>query len=42
MSGDTIITLVGNLVDDPSLRFTPGGKPVAKSWSPVMRARAEQ
>ena len=26
---DTIITLVGNLVDDPSLRFTPAGKPVA-------------
>jgi len=30
MSGDTVITLVGNLVDDPELRFTPGGAAVAK------------
>jgi single-strand DNA-binding protein len=22
-AGDTVITLVGNLVDDPELRFTP-------------------
>jgi single-strand DNA-binding protein len=29
-SGDTVITLVGNLVDDPELRFTPSGAAVAK------------
>lgn len=30
MSGDTQITIVGNLVDDPELRFTPAGAAVAK------------
>jgi single-strand DNA-binding protein len=29
MAGETIITLVGNLVDDPELRFTPSGAAVA-------------
>ena len=29
-AGDTIITIVGNLVDDPELRFTPSGVAVAK------------
>ena len=29
MANDTIITLVGNLVDDPILRFTPSGAAVA-------------
>ncbi|MEQ7127517.1 single-stranded DNA-binding protein [Actinopolymorpha sp. B11F2] len=29
MAGDTIITLVGNLVDDPELRFTPSGAAVS-------------
>lgn len=29
-TGDTQITLAGNLVDDPELRFTPSGHPVAK------------
>ncbi|MEV4672186.1 single-stranded DNA-binding protein [Actinomadura sp. NPDC049382] len=29
MAGDTTITLVGNLVEDPNLRFTPSGQPVA-------------
>ena len=29
-AGDTVITIVGNLVDDPELRFTPSGAPVAK------------
>jgi single-strand DNA-binding protein len=29
-AGDTPITLVGNLVDDPELRFTPSGHAVAK------------
>ena len=27
---DNTMTLVGNLVDDPELRFTPAGQPVAK------------
>ena len=29
-AGDTAITIAGNLVDDPELRFTPAGQPVAK------------
>jgi single-strand DNA-binding protein len=29
-AGDTVITLIGNLVDDPELRFTPSGAAVAK------------
>lgn len=29
MSGEPIITLVGNLTDDPELRFTPSGAAVA-------------
>src|SRR5256714_14487104 len=29
-AGDTNITLIGNLVDDPELRFTPSGAAVAK------------
>jgi len=29
MAGDTIITVVGNLVDHPELRFTPSGAAVA-------------
>jgi len=29
MSGDTIITIVGNLTGDPELRFTPSGAAVA-------------
>ena len=28
--GDTTITMIGNLVDDPELRFTPSGAAVAK------------
>jgi single-strand DNA-binding protein len=30
MAGETVITVVGNLVDDPELRFTPAGVAVAK------------
>lgn len=30
MSGETIITIVGNAVDTPELRFTPSGAAVAK------------
>lgn len=30
MTNGTPITLVGNLTDDPELRFTPSGAPVAK------------
>ncbi|TYB49266.1 single-stranded DNA-binding protein [Actinomadura chibensis] len=29
MAGDTVITIVGNLVEDPNLRFTPSGQAVA-------------
>jgi single-strand DNA-binding protein len=29
-AGDTQITIVGNLVDDPELRFTPNGQAVAR------------
>src|ERR1700741_4446261 len=29
-AGDTQITIAGNLVDDPELRFTPAGQAVAK------------
>lgn len=29
MAGETIITLVGNLTDDPELKFTPSGAAVA-------------
>ncbi|MDT5038957.1 MAG: single-strand DNA-binding protein [Micromonosporaceae bacterium] len=30
MAGETTITVVGNLTDDPELRFTPSGAAVAK------------
>ncbi|MFD3829710.1 single-stranded DNA-binding protein [Streptomyces sp. NPDC058621] len=30
MSGETLVTVVGNLVDDPELKFTPSGAAVAK------------
>ncbi|MFJ9020777.1 single-stranded DNA-binding protein [Streptomyces sp. NPDC102259] len=30
MANETVITVVGNLVDDPELRFTPAGAAVAK------------
>jgi single-strand DNA-binding protein len=29
MAGETLITVVGNLTDDPELRFTPSGAAVA-------------
>ena len=29
MAGETIITVVGNLTEDPELKFTPSGAPVA-------------
>src|SRR6202012_5132771 len=29
-AGDTQITIAGNLVDDPELRFAPAGQPVAR------------
>src|SRR5215204_1208619 len=29
MAGETVITVVGNLTDDPELRFTPSGAAVA-------------
>jgi single-strand DNA-binding protein len=30
MAGDNAVTIVGNLVDDPELRYTPNGAAVAK------------
>lgn len=30
MAGDTTLTVIGNLTDDPELRFTPSGAAVAK------------
>lgn len=27
---ETVITIIGNLVEDPSLRFTPAGQPVER------------
>jgi single-strand DNA-binding protein len=30
MAGETVITITGNLVDDPELKFTPSGHAVAK------------
>jgi single-strand DNA-binding protein len=30
MSNETTITITGNLVDDPELRFTPAGQPVTR------------
>jgi single-strand DNA-binding protein len=29
MAGDTLVTIVGNLTNDPELRFTPSGAAVA-------------
>jgi single-stranded DNA-binding protein len=29
MAGETVITVVGNLTNDPELRFTPSGSAVA-------------
>src|SRR3954453_8458064 len=34
MAGETTITIVGNLTDDPELRFTPSGAAVAKFRTP--------
>src|SRR5579871_5401308 len=42
-AGDTQITIAGNLVDDPELRFTPAGQPVATfrvASTPRMRDNA--
>jgi single-strand DNA-binding protein len=30
VAGETVVTIVGNLTDDPELRFTPNGAAVAK------------
>ncbi|MFZ3547724.1 single-stranded DNA-binding protein [Streptomyces sp. 4.24] len=30
MSGETLVTVIGNLVDEPELKFTPGGAAVAR------------
>ncbi|AOT24406.1 single-stranded DNA binding domain protein [Propionibacterium phage B22] len=38
----TPITVVGNLTDDPTLRFTPSGKAVASFQVAVNRRRKDQ
>jgi single-strand DNA-binding protein len=35
MASDNTVTLVGNLTDDPELRFTPNGTAVANFWLAV-------
>lgn len=37
MSADNTVTLVGNLTDEPELRFTPSGQPVANFTVAVNR-----
>ncbi len=37
MAGETVITVVGNLTDDPELRFTPSGAAVANFTVAVNR-----
>ena len=37
MAGETVITVIGNLVDDPELRFTPSGAAVANFGLAVNR-----
>lgn len=38
MSTENSVTLIGNLVDDPELRFTPSGVPMAKIRFAVNRS----
>ena len=45
MSNETTLTIAGNLVDDPELRFTPSGEPVAKfriASTPAVLRQAER
>ncbi len=37
MAGETVITVIGNLTDDPELRFTPSGQAVANFGVAVNR-----
>ena len=37
MASDNTVTLVGNITDDPELRFTPSGAPVANFTVAVNR-----
>jgi single-strand DNA-binding protein len=37
MASDNVVTLVGNITDDPELRFTPSGAPVANFTVAVNR-----
>ena len=37
MASDNTVTLVGNITDDPELRFTPSGRPVANFTVAVNR-----
>ena len=40
MATDNTVTLIGNLTDDPELRFTPNGAPVA-SFSVAVTPRVK-
>src|SRR5215213_5953043 len=42
MANNNVITLVGNVTDDPELRFTPGGAAVAKITVAVNRRQPGQ
>ena len=42
MANNNVITLVGNITDDPELRFTPGGAAVANFTVAVNQRRQGQ
>ena len=42
MASDNVVTLVGNITDDPELRFTPSGAPVANFTVAVNRRSRNQ
>jgi single-strand DNA-binding protein len=42
MASDNTVTLVGNITDDPELRFTPSGRPVANFTIAVNRRYKNQ
>lgn len=42
MASDNTVTLVGNITDDPELRFTPSGQPVANFTVAVNRRTRNQ
>ena len=42
MANNNVITLVGNITDDPELRFTPGGAAVANFTVAVNRRQPDK